>query len=103
MTVRPRTDWQKHIDQLVREQGTKIVQLEQNQAVYLALDKERGKHLDQRLTDIDDAIAGTKKALTDEVASIRGAVSKMLWVIGGAVVLALVQFVLNGGLASVSN
>lgn len=99
MTTRPRTDWQKYIDTLVREYGVKLNQIEQDQAVYIALDKERSKHLDKRFTDIDAAIKNSKDTLTEQISSIRGAVAKMLWVIGGAVILAIVQFILSGGLA----
>jgi regulator of replication initiation timing len=67
----------------------------QTRAVAEAREDERDKALYERLTRMEDQIKETR----GEIKEIKGIGSKALWIVGSALLTALVAFVIKGGLA----
>lgn len=97
MTVRGRTEWQKFVDDRLRDHDKRLTETEKGQAVFAALNEEQRKYINDRFNRIQDNVTQTKTDLTKEFSSIKSGISKVLWAIGLAVVLAIVQFLLAGG------
>lgn len=87
MTVESNTAWKNNIDNIIAEHTERLTKFERDHAVSNAVQEEQRKHLDSRLNRIQDNIN-----------NINVGINKVLWAIGLAVMLALVQFVLAGGL-----
>jgi hypothetical protein len=78
--------------------GARVRALEsyaQSRAIVEAREDERDKALYDRLARMEDHITDTKS----EIKGIKGLGAKVLWTIASALILALVTFVLKGGLA----
>lgn len=97
-TVRGRTEWQKFVDNKLHDHDKRLTQAEKEQAVYKALADEQQKFVMDRFNRIQDNINQTKSDLTKDITSIKSGINRMLWVVGGAVVLAIIQWLLAGGL-----
>lgn len=67
----------------------------QTRAVAEAREDERDKALYERLTRMEDQIKETR----GEIKEIKGIGSKALWIVGSALLMALVAFIIKGGLA----
>lgn len=83
MTTAPRarTDWQKAVDMRISDHATRLSQIEQNQAVYIALSDERRKVMDERFTRVDSSIAATERALGDEIRTLKSIIARLNWII----------------------
>lgn len=98
MTVRGRTEWQKLVDDKLKDHDKRLTEAEKEQAVYKALSEEQRKFVMDRFNRVQDNINQTKTDLTSEITGIKSGINKVLWAIGAAVVLAVVQFIMAGGL-----
>lgn len=98
MTVRGRSEWQKHIDARLEDHHNRLTEFEKEKAVYEAVAEEQRKYINDRFNRIQDNINATKNNLEISIKKISDGINKVLWAIGLAVVLAMVQFMLSGGL-----
>lgn len=80
-TPRARTDWQKAVDMRIADHTTRLSQIEQNQAVYIALSDERRKVMDERFTRVDQSIADTKKDIGDDIRTLKGIMARLNWIL----------------------
>lgn len=97
MTVR-KTEWQRTIERKLGDHEKKLSEQEKANAVYAALQQEQRKHLDERFSRVQDNVNQIKKDLTSDVTEIKSGINKVLWAFGAAIIIAIVQFVLAGGL-----
>lgn len=102
MMVHERTEWQKFVDAKLSDHDKRLTEQEKANAVYQVLQEEQRKYLNDRFNRTQDNINSTKKDLTDQITSIRSGINKMLWIVGGAVVLAVIQWILSGGLTVIA-
>ena len=101
-TVRGRTEWQKFVDAKLTDHDKRLTAQEKANAVYQALQEEQRKYLNDRFNRTQDNINNTKADLSNEIMSIKSGVNRMLWIVGGAVALGIVQWVLAGGLTVIA-
>lgn len=98
MTVRGRTEWQKFVDDKLKDHDKRLSEQEKANAVYQALQEEQRKHLNDRFNRIQDNINQTKADLIEDVSTIKTGINKILIAVLVAIALAFVQFVIKGGL-----
>lgn len=98
MTVRGRTEWQRLVDDKLKDHDQRLTMAEKEQAVYQALSEEQRKFVLDRFNRVQDNISQTRTDLTKEVTSIKSGINKVLWAIGLAIAVAFVQFLLAGGI-----
>lgn len=101
-TVRGRTEWQKLVDNKLYDHDKRLTQAEKEQAVYKALADEQQKFVMDRFNRIQDNINQTKTDLTKDITSIKSGINRVLWIAGGAIVLAVIQWLLAGGLTIIA-
>lgn len=101
-TARGRTDWQKFVDSKLADHDKRLTEAEKEQAVYRALAQEQREFVMDRFNRVQDNINQTKKDLTDDVATIRSGINRVLWIVGGAIVLGITNWVLSGGLTVIA-
>ena len=63
-----------------------------------AREDERDKNLKDQLQRMQDEISALRTETRDEIKSIKGVGTKALWIVAGAVILAITTWVLKGGL-----
>jgi uncharacterized protein (DUF3084 family) len=80
----------------VSDRVSKLEEREHIRQLAEAREDERDKRLDDRLAAMTKSIDATR----DEVDKIKGLGYKALWVFGGAILLALANALIKGGLAS---
>lgn len=88
-TPRARTDWQKAVDMRISDHSARLSQIEQNQAVYIALSDERRKVMDERFTRVDQSIESTRKDIGDDVKALKTIIARLNWIIITTVVTAV--------------
>lgn len=98
MTVRGRTEWQKLVDAKLNDHERRLNEHEKTSAVFQALQEEQRKYLNDKFNRVQDNITQTKADLTRDVHSIKSAVNRVVLMIISAVVLAIINFIINGGL-----
>lgn len=99
MTARGRTEWQKFVDDKLKDHDKRLSDAEKNHAVYEALAQEQKQYLQERFNRTQDNITATRLELAKEVNAIKSGVNKLLWAVGIIVATAIVRWILNGGLA----
>lgn len=102
MTARGRTEWQKLVDAKLSDHDKRLTEAEKEQAVYKALAEEQREFVMDRFNRVQDNINQTKTDLTEDISSIKSGINRVLWVVGGAIVLAFVQWLLAGGLTIIA-
>jgi predicted flavoprotein YhiN len=63
-----------------------------------AREDERDKNLKDQLQRMQDEISALRTETRDEIKSIKGVGTKALWIVAGAVILAITTWALKGGL-----
>lgn len=63
-----------------------------------AREDERDKNLKDQLQRMQDEISALRTETRDEIKSIKGVGTKALWIVAGAVILAITTWTLKGGL-----
>ena len=101
-TTRGRTEWQKLVDDKLNDHDRRLTEHEKENAVYRALQDEQRQHLNNRFDRLQDNINNTKTDLTAQVNTIKSGINRVLWAIGIAVALAIVQWILAGGLTVIA-
>jgi uncharacterized protein YpuA (DUF1002 family) len=98
MTVRGRTEWQKLVDDKLKDHDRRLTEAEKEQAVYMALSEEQRKFVMDRFNRVQDNINSTRQDLTHDITSIKAGINRVLWAVGLAILAAFVQFILSGGI-----
>lgn len=98
MIVQERTEWQKLVDAKLDDHERRLNEHEKATAVFQALQEEQRKYLNDKFSRLQDNITQTKADLMKDVHSIKSAVNRVVLMIVSAVVLAIVNFIINGGL-----
>lgn len=98
MTVRGRTEWQKLVDDKLKDHDRRLTEAEKEQAVYMALSEEQRKFVMDRFNRVQDNINSTRQDLTHDITSIKTGINRVLWAVGLAILAAFVQFILAGGI-----
>ncbi|WP_157846019.1 hypothetical protein [Kiloniella litopenaei] len=69
------------------------------QMIVQALSENNMKHMDERFDRVENAIKGITDNIKEITESKNKVGSRVLWIVGTAVISAFVMFVINGGLS----
>ena|SRR5687768_6619784 len=98
MTIRGKTEWQKLVDEKLKDHEKRLGDYEKEQAVYKALAEEQRRHINERFNRVQDNVTQTKADLTKDLTSIKSGINKVTWLIVAVFIAGVAQFVLKGGL-----
>lgn len=100
MTVRGKTEWQKLVDEKLRDHDKRLTDFEKEQAVYQALAEEQRKQINDRFNRVQDNVTQTRTDLTKETTSIKSGINKVAWLVIAVFIAGVAQFIMKGGLVN---
>lgn len=93
-----KTDWQKFVDIRMEDHSGRLVEAEKARAVFEALAKKQEEQVNDRFQRIELSISGLRTDVNRDFNLIKGSISRLAWIVIGAVALAITQWLLKGGL-----